>query len=160
MTIWLGFDIEITGEISARALRQMRREAMKRTGAYWQQRQLPKHFTQTAKTEYSMKRRGRKYQARKRKIAKKGGRAPLVFTGMMELLMRRKQVVRAFPTRVSISIPGPSYMSMRPKGNRPNLGEEATRVNKKDEDELTRIHDQELQKLIDNYKPKRRRRIK
>ena len=158
--IAIGFDVEITGEVSGRALRRMRREAMKRTGAYWQQKMLPKHFQVGAKATYGMQTRGRKYQARKRKHAKKGGRAPLVFSGNMEALLKRKQIVKAFPTKATISIPGPSYMSMRPKGSRPNLGAEATAVNKRDEDLLTKIHDTELQKLLDNHKPKRRRKVK
>ena len=107
---------------------------------------------------YRFKKRSTAYQERKRR---RGERRPLVFTGHLKNLMTRRQIVMAYPTRATINIPGPSYLSMRPKsGNRPNLGEEVTRVDKKDEDKLTEIHDQELQKLINNYKPRKRKKVK
>ena len=155
--IALGFDVEITGMVSRRALSRMRREAMKRAGAYWQQKMLPKHFQPGAIRTYGMKRRTAAYQKRKKA---KGIRHAVVWSGQLKSLMLRRQIVRAFPTRATINIPGPSYLSMRPKGNRPNLGEEVTAVIKRDEDELTKIHDQELQELIDNHKPRSRKKVK
>lgn len=151
----------IEGEIPARQLREMSRASHREAGEHWQRSMLPKHFQSGAAKRYGYKRRSPKYVKSKpnRPGVKKGGRVPLVLTGLTELLMRRRQIVKAFPTRATLDIPGPRYVAMRRKDPRlPNLGEEITAVDQRDETELTALYDRRLTDLMNNYSGRRSNR--
>lgn len=139
--------------IPKRIFREMTREAHRSTLKRWHRSMLGKHFRPGNATRYGLRRRNRRYQEQKRRSnAAKGGRVPLVFTGRMELLLKRKQVVKAFPTRAKLDMPAPQYVSMRPKGNRPNLGEEATRIAPSEEPTLDDWYETSVTKSINRYR--------
>ena len=118
---------EITEEppmnVSGRARKESTRKAHKTVTENWQKRMLPDHFNQNKQGKYRFKRRSPKYLASKRRQAaarrpkvrvRDSGKTLLVFSGLMRRLLKRKQVVRAFPTRGTLTIPGPRYVTLRP----------------------------------------------
>lgn len=111
-------------DMSKRGVNRVMRGAHKVAGELWQSKFLPRHFTAGAHARYgNYKRRRYLYQQRKRGLArtgkvKKGGRIDLVYTGTLEEMMTRHQIVRAYPTRATIRMPGPNYIGMRPKDPR------------------------------------------
>lgn len=135
--------------LSKRAMRELTRDGFREVGQMWQREMLPDHFDPSRQRKYKFRRRGSKYIERKRRDAerdkaRKGGRALLVRSGLMEQLLEREQRVRAFPTRATVMIPGPRYVSMRPRGNRPNLGAEATAVTSGETKRLAKRFDEHV----------------
>lgn len=118
-------------DLSQRGIKRCLRAAHKAGGELWQQKFLPRHFTAGAHARYgNFQRRRFLYQKRKRGMArtgkvKKGGRIDLVYSGTLEEMMTRHQIVRAYPSRASIRMPGPNYIAMKPRDPRkPSKAEE------------------------------------
>jgi hypothetical protein len=73
--------------------------------------------------------------------------------------------VKAFPTRATLTMPGPRYVSMRPnptgqRGSMPNLGEEATRTTQDEEKKLTEVYGEKVLSLLKKYKPRKTKRVR
>ena len=133
------FDVQ-AAEVSGRKLRAFSREAFGEVGYQWDEQFKMRHFEQGAENQYSYKPRSPKYLARKkggfisgrggsRYPIPGGGQLPIVYTGATRSAVRQRLFPRTYPTRVTISLPTPSYVRMRPyKRNAPSLGEELTAV--------------------------------
>lgn len=80
-------------------------------GAMWHEEMLPDHFLASASSRYHYRPRSRAYLARKLKGGH--GRDPLVYRGLMKELLTSSRITRAFPTRVTIRMIGPRYVTMR-----------------------------------------------
>jgi hypothetical protein len=107
--------------------RQILRHGHAAVGEVWHKEVLPEHFTTKAKFKYRHERRKPGYVKRKmaaaaagRGISRQnpqpvlmGGQVDNVVTGTMMAELKRQRTVRAFPTRVTITIYGPQYMSAR-----------------------------------------------
>lgn len=146
--------IEAPPILSQRELHEAMRESHRAVGQNWQRTMLPHHFQAARQDKYNYRTRNPVYLLIKRRAARRGkvrkrGQALLSYSGLMEHLLTRPQRVRAFPTRATLMMHGPRYVGMRPmKGNRPNLGEEATRVTPDEQQTLTRVFDDTLTKQI------------
>lgn len=117
-------------DLSARAHREVSKEAFRALGQEWQQIMLPKRFTENA-PNYPRKRRTAKYLKRKQRLYEQGkARFPNVdnvLTGQMADILTLPGVVRAFPTRASVQKIGPRYIGMRPfKSSQPDKWAELT----------------------------------
>lgn len=121
-------------EGSKRAWNAATKAAFQAAGKVWHERFLPDHFKPGAAAQYGYRPRSRKYLEAKLRAGKKGkaedgGTSPLVYTGLMRDLLTNHPIYRAYPTRVSIRMPGPRYVGMRVfKANQPNKGAEVTKV--------------------------------
>lgn len=95
-----------------------------------------RHFTESAASRYSYQPRSVKYQERKNKAVDRGSfkispdaKRPLIYKGFGRRDVLRPHIPRSFPTRVTINMPTPSYLQMKPKSaSRPNMGEEIVRL--------------------------------
>lgn len=122
-------------ELSKRALNRVTRAANQAMGEYWADNLVKEHFEPAAHFIFGHKNRSLKYRKKKRYLASKGkvqrsGEVDLVYSGQLErYLTGNRHVVRAYPTRVTITMIGPKHWTMRPRNpNRPNLAKEVTTV--------------------------------
>ena len=139
-------------EVAKRRWREIHRAAYLDMGEYWHANFLPRHFEPDAAREYGYKRRSSAYKKRKRNAArrnpakyKKGGDVDLVYTGELEELLESFVTVRAFPTRTTVTMRGPRYVTLRPnvsKGSpQPDKHAELTAVTRGEVRELVAILD-------------------
>lgn len=154
---------ERPADVSKRQWPKMLTVANAKAGTYWHKHFFPKHFVYSAKNKYNHQPRTRGYQIRKQRMAAKGVRGVLapgnvdnVFTGRMKTDLMASMTVRAYPTRASVKMTGPTYALMRPyKSNQPNKGDEMTRVTPDEEAKLAEVLDQEMTKQLKTYRAKR-----
>jgi hypothetical protein len=126
---WLGQQLGV----STRAWKEICRETMAEVGRHWFESFLRLHFREGAAARYGYQPRTAKYIRSKIKAAKKGkalagGVVPLLYTGDLREEVQGYVYVRAFPTRATLTLHGPKYLSMTPRGSRPNMGQEITAV--------------------------------
>lgn len=147
-------------EGSLRALNEIKRSAYLAMGRYWFAEMLPKHFTRSAREVYGYQERGKTYQKRKerrgqsgRGQVKYGGMVDNVYTGASERDIRGSAVIRAFPSRFSITMPSPKYFAMRPyKSGQPNKGEEIAKVTNEEIRTLAEVGTKELEAGLNAYR--------
>lgn len=129
--------------------REVFRAGMGEQANFWHRTMAPNHFKSSAFAKYGY--RGRSANYRKRKSAsKKAGIAanaslPLVYSGLTRSTVEGLGSIQAFPTRANLSMYTPAYVKIRPRGNRPNLYQELTRVVRSEVAEL----DKNLAKNVD-----------
>lgn len=150
--------------VGVRALRQYSRAAHYAAAELWQRTMLPDHFIASKQKKYGYQRRTGKYRLRKSRAVKhgkvrKGGRADLVYSGLMEHLLTRPSRIQAFPTRAQLLMHGPRYVSMVPRGTRPNLGDEATRVMGDEENKLAAVYETVLTDKINRHKGRKTTKV-
>lgn len=100
-------------------------------GKKWHSEMLPSHFHKGAPEKYGHAKRSSSYLKRKRIMAAKqkrlpgggtvqrGGQIDNVYSGDMERSLKRVGVIRAYPSRATVTMSGPRYMTMRVfEGNR------------------------------------------
>ncbi len=167
----VAFAVTIDDDHSLQFSRRVRNDIYRGTyyaiGQRWQTKWLPRHFTRRARHIYKYRQRTTKWMQRKKREAKrsskikKGGRVDLVYTGLAEQLFERRHAVRAFPTRVSINMHGPRYITMRPKkgGSRHALAPEVLKIVDDELRDLDGIAQQTMEALIKKA-PRKRKRIR
>lgn len=119
--------------VSTRAWKEVCREAMADVGKLWFENYLKLHFREGAAGRYGYQPRSAKYLTSKIRAAKKGkalagGVVPLLYHGDLREDVQGYVYVKAYPTRATVRMHGPKYLSMTPRGSRPNMGEEITAV--------------------------------
>ena len=104
-------------------------------GKKWHADMLPRHFYRGARQQYGHKQRSMAYVEKKKRMAarrqrikgadgqvgfvQRGGEVDNVFTGNLEKMLKRVSVIRAYPSRVTVNMTGPRYVTMRAfQGNR------------------------------------------
>jgi len=133
---------------SKRAIKEATREGHRQQGITWFSSMLKDHFVPSARQRYGHQPRKRTWIKRKVKDAQrgkaiKGGLVDNVYTGLMERLLTSHRSVAAYPTRVTITLFGPSYISMRPRDpNKPHKAAEIFAVTDKEKQKLTDVLDQ------------------
>lgn len=153
-------------EMSRRGLRRASKTAFQAIAEHWQDRMLPSHFRPDARHRYGHQPRSRKYLAKKHALARHGvvqdgGRSDNVFRGVLRRLLLRHHVVRAYPTRATINLIGPSYFTTRPRrANMPRQAMELTTINAAEDRTLTQVADRALTRAIAAQKRTKRRRTK
>ena len=95
------------------------KEAYAEMGSLWHDKILPLHFYSRAKHRYSYAPRSMKYRMR-RNVKGIEADVDLVFSGAMRTQMQQFATIRAFPTRATVNVQAPPYMTLRP--NTTNFG--------------------------------------
>lgn len=150
--------IDASQFVSVRQFRAASTKAHSKMGEYWHSELLPKHFHRDAKTKYGHKPRSTKYLARKKGLAasqrqlkqggtvQRGGEVDNVFTGFMERMLKGVGVVRAYPTRVSVNMTGPRYVTMRVfQSNQPDKFKEISTTTEQERVMLAEVVDKVLE---------------
>ena len=124
-------------DVSARGWRTAMVAGWFAVGEYHDRVVQPRKFAPGAAERYGFQRRSDKYLARKQRFAarswrvKDGGKTDLVYSGITRTAVLRRQYPKAFPTKVWVDIPTPSYVQMRPntsKRRMPPLGQELVSI--------------------------------
>lgn len=145
-------------DVSIHAWRRISRAAHAAAGALWHSEMLPRHFEPIARQRYQYQPRTKGYLRRKAAAfrkgkAKAGADTPLVFTGLLRESLMRLGTVRAFPTRASVRMAGPRYITMRPfNSNQPDKAAEVTRVTRQERTELAKVLKREVVQGLAEYR--------
>jgi hypothetical protein len=113
-------------DVARDAWRDISRAGLQAVAEHWHVHILPDHFTEQARYRYRHQLRGIKYGRRKAHLAAAGrpfeqGGAPVigpqptdnVLTGYMQQQLQSSKAITAYPTRVTLKMYGPRYMTMR-----------------------------------------------
>ena len=143
-------------EVTVRTWRELLRESHADIGDHWVRTMLPGHFERGAREKYGYAARSKGYLARKTNVWRKGKAAPpfldLVFSGDMRRVMLSVVSVRGFPSRTTITMVAPNYMTFRPKGNQPDKHAEVTRVTPAQERELSELLNERVTEKLNALK--------
>lgn len=147
-------------DVSRRQWTDGMRAAWRELGTFWQREILPQHFTRAASARYRYQPRTGKYTKAKllagrgigwlhRRVARQGdrvlygGQVDNVLTGRMEAALKQPARVIAFPTRATVRMVGPRYMTFRPftaAGSRhPDKADELRRMTPDDIERCTKV---------------------
>jgi len=144
--------------VSIRAWREALKAGWYAVGEYHDRVVQPRKFESGAAGRYGYQTRDAKYRARKQRIAAKswrvkdGGKSDIVYSGVTRTAVTRRQYPRPFYNRVTMDIPTPSYVQMRPRRmGRPNLGHELTSVAPDERNEMERIFQAVVEERIAAY---------
>ena len=161
------------GGASIRAWKRIMTKAHSEQGDYWHSKILPRSFTRSARARRKHKQRTGKYLKFKQAMARRGarlrgggtvqksGRVDNVFSGEMAQRLQAVGTVRAFPSRVSISMTGPRYITMRPfKSNQPDKAAEITSVTSDEASKLARIMEVSIAKQLKTLPKRSRKKVK
>lgn len=119
-------------------------------GVAWDRWFKMRHFAADARTRYNYAPRTAAHRRRKERRGIPGF-LDLVYGGHTRAQVASPQIPRAFPTRVSIVMPTPAWVQMRPdprKRRAPNLGEELTRVTPDEAAELEQVYEDVTEPLV------------
>lgn len=150
-----GFEIVIPkGLISVRDQRNMATAVHKELGHHWHDTMLPRHFQPGAAERYDYQPRKPKYVQRKART----GRGPqdLVYSGKMRRQLTQFAMIRAYPSRFSVRMIGPYYISMRPnlrgaRASMPYMAGEIVRLTDDEAKELADMAADELTKRMKQF---------
>lgn len=150
-------------DVTIRQWRSGMRDAWRAVGERWQTVMLPRHFTRAAAANYGHQPRNSKYLKRKRLAGrgygylarfaarlgmsvKYGGEVDNVLTGRMEAALKLPARIIAFPSRVTIRMIGPRYMTFRTGRNskQPDKGKELTTLTSSERQDLSRFYQAEV----------------
>lgn len=131
-SIAIGISYEPPISKYARALHKVTKEVQREAAQYWHDRILPEHFRPGAAERYGYAPRvnkGRIFLKRK----KRGGtrrlnvmqHLPLIHTGEAMEGILGPAYIAPYPTRVTIHLAAPSYMSLNQK---PDMADEVSRI--------------------------------
>lgn len=146
--------------------REITRAAYRAVGFHWHETYFAGHFKPGASEKYRYKMRSKAYRQRKERLAargqpfRQGGRPviagaqqPNVLTGYMRQQMRDNVIVRGFPSRATVIMLGPSYLTTRFRfKNQPDKPREITTVTRDEEKDLARVLENELIKGINFHR--------
>lgn len=95
-------------------------KANREMGELWHRRYAPLHFQSSAHEKYGYDNRTERYKRRKRALARSGqaidgGNRDLVLSGRMKEMLLGSATIRANDTGVTVNMPGPYYMTLKPK---------------------------------------------
>jgi hypothetical protein len=105
-------------DVARDAWREIQKAGMVTVAEYWFKEMLPRHFTPQAKYIYNHKPRSKVHIERKKKWATygnaiMGGVVDNVMTGKMMQALTTRSVIRGFPTRATIYLYGPPYLTIK-----------------------------------------------
>ena len=149
---------------SKRAVNRILKQLNKELAEHWHTSILPRHWDAGAPARYGYKPRTEKYRKRKKSLFLRGrAESPdtdLLLSGLMEESVTEYGSIRAFPTRFSVDMHGPRYVSMRPyKSGHPNMGEEITALSPDEDRELAALASKRLPQLIQAERGRKRERV-
>ncbi len=167
MRLFLDITDEQPPDVSKRRFREFSRNGMSAIGKLWDSTFKMLHFVAGAAERYGYQRRSTKYQEGKERRVRGRSRSispdaanELILTGSLRRAARQNQLPRAFPTRVTINIPTPHYVAMRPRrAGIPNLGMEMTSTLFAERREMQDEYHREVEEDLNNYRSPRTTRI-
>lgn len=129
-----------------RAEKRVMKEGFLAMATHWHSNFLPRHFEESAKTKYRHQNRSSKWQKRKEQLARlgkaqRGGLVDNVLTGQLEQTAKAIKTISAFPTRATVRMSGPKYITMNPTTARgqPDKAKEITTVTRREQKTLNAI---------------------
>lgn len=158
-------------DISGRAWRTALIAGWYAVGEYHDKVVHPRKFQPGAAERYHYQPRSEKYLKRKKALAarswrvKEGGERELVYSGMTRTITLRRQHPRAFPTKVWVEIPTPSYIQMRPnrtgrRANMPATGQELVSITPDEQAEMEAVFVAAVEAQLGKIREHRTRRVK
>lgn len=168
MPVLIRATITHDGEMSARAHNRVMKGVMGDVGEHWNKHIKGRHFRSGAATKYGYKPRTNAWMRRKLRspIAASDARLPLVFTGTLKRQVLRSRNVKAFPTRATVEMQVPQYVTSRPNPtgrgrNRPNMGQEITAITPDEIHELDIVAEKSYERraIAESRNNRTRRRI-
>jgi hypothetical protein len=155
MPVLIRATITHDGELSARAHNRVMKGVMGDVGEHWNKHIKGRHFRSGAATKYGYQPRTSAWVKRKSRspIAASDARLPLIFTGTLKRQVLRSKTIKAFPTRATVELQVPSYVTSRPNPtgrgrNRPNMGNEITAVTPDEIHELDIVAEKSYERRI------------
>ena len=139
----VGFRVKWTSRetigMTVREYTDLRKRTWVAVGVYWAKTMLPRHFRKNARSRYGYQHRSRDYQESKkdkaqRGKAEKGGVVDLVLSGNLEQRIKDHVLIRPYPSRLTLTMFGPRYLTMRPKSGKPNMAEELFAMTNKEKE--------------------------
>ena len=151
--------------VGVRKLKEFCREGFRQAVLFWHRKYHPLHYRSFSAAKYRYKQRRKGYIERKKlginPPVKRGGLADIVRSGLTESVMTRPRPVRAYPTRARMRMPGPSYVTMRPRDSRkPSLAREITRVISSEERAILKTFEITVMRQIKAVRQTKRTRIR
>ena len=138
-------------DVTVRAWREGMRAAHAEAARVWHEEMLPDHFTPFARFKYQYQPRTLATRKRKKQLAEKGqvlegGLVDNVWSGTMRNLLTGAASIRAYPSRFTVTMPGPPYISMRPNpvgrsANQPDKAAEILKITPDQRLQLARVVD-------------------
>jgi len=139
-------------------------------GEYHDRVVQPRKFESGAAERYGYQPRSAKYLARKKRIAqhswrvKDGGQREIVYSGMTRTRVLLRQYPKAFPTKVWVDLPTPSYIQMRPnrtgsRRNMPALGQELVSITADEQTAMEAAFQQAVEERLTEIRERKTRRI-
>jgi hypothetical protein len=149
MPVLVKSKIDVKQFPSIRAWRAAMTKAHDAQGQYWHQHHLKLHFRRDSGRRYGYKERTAKYRLRKERAGRGRGRPPAKYGGMVDLVwkgdleagIRSFATIRSFPSRVTVTMQGPSYLRINYRPGRPHLAREITAVVPEEVKQLEQILD-------------------
>lgn len=166
MTLLITSKIEGTSVVlSKRAQNRVIKSTLNSVAVHWDRRFLRLHFLQSAGARYNYAFRSEATKSKKIRLAAlgkvaKGGRVDLVHTGLTERTVVRPHFVRATPTKATVPMVTPSYISSRVRTKRINLFREITAIIPREENTLQGVGDSTLEKQSKSEQQRNRYRHK
>lgn len=166
VVFWAEYEeINTDGLLSKRGFERAKKAAMTVAATLWHRSMLKHHFTKSAKYTYKHKARTAKYQRRKIKLAERGkvemgGQVDNVFSGTLMRNLQSYGSVRAFPSRVTLTMFGPRYVAANFKMNQPNKPKEITTTTPSEETRMARAIEREFVAAVGREKNRRRKVLK
>lgn len=144
----------------ATALRETRFAVAK----FWRDRLLFFHFRPAAKVKYRHRRRTRRTEKRKKRLAaiglvKEGGRVDIVHLGTLKRkIVGIKHAIRAFPTRATVKMEGTKYFKINYRPGKVNIGREVTAFTPHESNQMDKVGTDQLNKSSERLGKSTRRR--
>lgn len=149
--------VEISGDTPYLTVRQTR-AVLKGTyaviGRKWLEDYLPLHFHPIAPQRYGYAMRTGATKKKKKRLAaagkvEDGGRLDLVWSGVLKwAMLTHDHRVDAYPTRATIKLIGPSYLSINYRPGRPNMAREILTVTPDEQKKLAEAGERRLDFMI------------
>lgn len=142
---------DLTDWYSARAINRSTRAGYEALGRRWIARYLPMHFRAGNASRYAMQPRTAAWIRRKQQQGRPT--TPLVWRGTLKALVLGGSSLRAYPSRATVLLPVPAYVTARPNPRgrgkrRPWLAGEILAVRADELDDLARVGERAFQKAI------------
>lgn len=167
-------------DVARDAWRVFMREAHAIQGAFWHREMLPGHFTEGAKFKYHHQARTAKYKKRKRREAANGtlsviripgvgtiqsgpvlmgGVVDNVYRGTLMRSMLNTPSIRAYPSRVTVTMSGPNYIGMKPNryagSNQPHKAQEIIATTRDEQKKLGQVLEEAVTARLNGYRAPR-----
>lgn len=154
-------------DVGIRKFREISRDGMAEVGNLYETAFKMRHFEEGASSRYGYRPRTEGHKKKKaRAVARRSfkispdANRDLIMSGALRRAVGMRHVARAYPTRVTVTMPTPSYAQMKPKrGNMPNLGAEITAVTGDEYAQMQKVYHDSVEHDLNHFRATRKRTI-